>query len=100
MKRSHPLFASLTLALLGLLLSLAPLSATPLMQEETEEEEEDAGTAYSDVITEDAVTTRGLFDTHMVDGDLFYEVPLDMLDREQAPFLQLGNRNLQASKVR
>ena len=37
---------------------------------------------YSDVITEDAITSVGLFTTHMIDGDLFYEIPLDNFDRE------------------
>ena len=34
------------------------------------------------MITEDAVTSEGLFDTHMIDRDLFYEIPLDLLGRE------------------
>jgi hypothetical protein len=38
--------------------------------------------AYSDVITEDAVTSEGLFDTHMIGDALFYEIPMSLLDRE------------------
>ncbi len=67
-------------------LSAAPTPAPfpPQEQEEAagDEEDQDTTTTYSDVITEDAVTSEGLFDTHMIDGDLFYEIPLDMLGRE------------------
>jgi len=37
---------------------------------------------YSDVIPEDAVTKRGLFDVHEVDEDLFFEIPRDELGKE------------------
>ncbi len=80
-----PLAATLLLAL-GLAAFPLALAPTPLAaQEESagdDEEEPDTTTSYGDVITEDAVTSRGLFDTHMIDGDLFYEIPLDLLDRE------------------
>ncbi len=74
-----------------------PASAAPfpLLQEEEQEEEEadtteteedeeeaDTVTKYTDVITEDAITSEGLFDTHMIEDKLYYEIPLDMLDRE------------------
>ena len=49
--------------------------------EQAEGDEQDAKT-YSDVITEDAVTSEGLFHTHMIDDDLFYEIPFDMMGRE------------------
>ncbi|MCY3546001.1 MAG: zinc-dependent metalloprotease [Gemmatimonadetes bacterium] len=66
-------------------LTAAPFP-TPLPPQEQEEaggeEEQDTTTSYSDVITEDAITSEGLFDTHMIDRDLFYEIPLDMVDRE------------------
>ena len=78
----HMLAGSAALALLA---APAGLAAAPLSQEQEEaaaEEAQDTTTSYSDVITEDAVTSEGLFDTHMIDGDLFYEIPLDMLDRE------------------
>ena len=73
-------------------LAAASGSPFPLMQEEEEqdtteaeekeEEEPDTTTKYTDVITEDAITTEGLFKTHMIGDELFYEIPLDMLDRE------------------
>ena len=88
----------LLLLLAGLLALPAPdpvaasSSSLPLLQEEqeeeaqdtteTEEEEPDTTTKYTDVITEDAITTEGLFKTHMIEEKLFYEIPLDMLDRE------------------
>ncbi len=49
---------------------------------EVEEEEPDTTTKYTDVITEDAITTEGLFKTHMIKEKLFYEIPNDMLGRE------------------
>ncbi len=76
---------------LSLLTWLAPAMLTaaaplPLQEEQEAEEESDQEApetkSYSDVITDDAITSEGLFDTHMIDGDLFYEIPLDMLDRE------------------
>ena len=73
-------------------LAAASASPFPLLQEEEEqdtteaeekeEEEPDTTTKYTDVITEDAITTEGLFKTHMIEDELFYEIPLDMLDRE------------------
>jgi len=59
-------------------------ASAPAWQEEPEEEQEkkDDPKSYSDVITEDAITSEGLFDTHMIDGDLFYEIPLGMMGKE------------------
>ncbi len=61
-----------------------PLAPGPQEQEAAgaDEEEQDTAKSYSDVITEDAVTSQGLFDTHMIDGDLFYEIPLELVGRE------------------
>ena len=65
---------------------LSAASAAPLQEQEAaggeDEEVQDTTKSYSDVITEDAVTSEGLFDTHMIDGDLFYEIPLDLMGRE------------------
>jgi len=64
----------------------APAPLPPQEEEEAqegqEEEEKEDTKSYSDVITEDAVTSEGLFDTHMIDDELFYEIPLEMMDRE------------------
>ena len=57
----------------------------PVFQEQEEDEEaedEEEAKSYADVITEDAVTSEGLFDAHMIDDKLFYEIPLELLDRE------------------
>jgi hypothetical protein len=65
---------------------VAALAPTPLQAEEQESEDEqdeqEEQKSYSDVITDEAITSEGLFDTHMIEEDLFYEIPLDMLDRE------------------
>ena len=37
---------------------------------------------YAEVITEEAVTKTGMFSVHDVDGDLFFEIPTAMFDRE------------------
>ena len=51
-------------------------------EEGEEPEEEDTIVTYADVITEEAVTSEGLFDTHMIDEELYYEIPLDLLGKE------------------
>ena len=70
----------------------APAFAAPPAPQEEEEEGEDEDQeqdedqektkSYGDVITEDAVTSEGLFDAHMIDDKLYYEIPLETLDRE------------------
>ena len=67
-------------ALLLLLVGFAPLAAQ--QPGGGEEEEEESGKEYSDVITEDAVTREGLFKTHRIGDDLFFEIPEGALDRE------------------
>ena len=59
-----------------------PAGAAPVVIQQDADTDEQESRAYSDVITDEAVTSRGLFDTHMIGDDLFYEVPLAMLDRE------------------
>lgn len=51
-------------------------------QDEGEDEDQEKTKSYSDVITEDAVTSEGLFDTHMIDDKLYYEIPLETLGKE------------------
>ena len=62
--------------------SPAPAAAVMLQDDEQESEEEDKTKSYADVITDEAVTSEGLFDTHMIGDDLFFEIPLDMMERE------------------
>lgn len=51
-------------------------------QDTTEQEEDEDGIKpYDEVITEAAVSDTGLFVTHLVDGDLFYEIPRSELGR-------------------
>ncbi|WP_397298917.1 zinc-dependent metalloprotease [Nonlabens ulvanivorans] len=38
--------------------------------------------SYSKVITTDAITDDGLFKTHQVEDDFFYEIPNDMLEKD------------------
>ncbi len=44
--------------------------------------DKDKPDSYSDVITEEAVTDSGMFHVHWVDDELFYEIPVAMLDEE------------------
>lgn len=93
MKRFPVLFSTLLLALLAAAPPLASASASafglsPVPQEEEEEADEgedqdqEKTKSYADVITEDAVTSEGLFDAHMIDDKLFYEIPLELLGKE------------------
>ena len=84
MKRSDTLL-TLLLALATSAFVPAHLSASPFAwqeEEQTDEEGEGEAKSYSDVITDEAVSSQGLFDTHMIGTDLFYEIPLDMMGRE------------------
>ena len=82
----HLLLASLKPMLVLVLVCFYPptVAGARLLQddEQESEEEEDEGKSYDDVITDEAVTSEGLFDTHMIGDKLFYEIPLDMMDRE------------------
>jgi hypothetical protein len=59
-----------------------PASSGREPSREAQERGESNGPEYSDVIPEDAVTKRGMFDVHEVDDDLFFEIPVRELDRE------------------
>ena len=63
--------------------SVAAITPMPFQEEEQDSvaNEEDEK-SYADVISDEAITSKGLIDTHMVGDDLFYEIPLDVLDRE------------------
>ncbi len=54
-----------------------------------EEEEYSGPKAYDEVITEEAVTREGMFKTHMVGEDLFFEIPERELGKEM---LLIGRR--------
>jgi hypothetical protein len=43
---------------------------------------DDAFKKYSEVVTDEAVTDEGLFKTHRVDDDLFFEIPDSLFNRE------------------
>lgn len=60
----------------------AVLLAPTCLLAQAEEGDEDEARAYADVITDEAVTSSGLFDTHMIGRDLFYEIPLSELEKE------------------
>ena len=77
--KATPLILLTALAFGGLPASAQEVEADSAAASDTTEAE---GKEYSDVITEDAVTSEGLFDTHMVDGDLFYEIPNETFGRE------------------
>ena len=82
----HLLLATIKLMLVPLaLVCFSPpvLAAAPMLQaDRQDDEEEDEPKSYSDVITDEAVTSEGIFNTHMIGDDLFFEIPLDMMERE------------------
>src|SRR6056297_412609 len=83
----------IALLLFGALFFTAPgLTAQDPVTEEEEQEEEaaDTVTTYADVITEDFETDEGMFDVHQHDGDVFFEIPLEMLDREMLVVTRFG----------
>jgi hypothetical protein len=43
---------------------------------------DDEKKTYSEIVTDEAVSDSGLFVLHTVEEKLYYEIPLDMLDRE------------------
>ncbi|HIC14868.1 MAG TPA: DUF5117 domain-containing protein, partial [Gemmatimonadetes bacterium] len=50
--------------------------------DEPKEGDSDGPREYSEVITEDAVTSTGMFDVHQVGDDLFFEIPPSELENE------------------
>ena len=69
----------LSSALILSLVSVTPLAALPLQDQEGEQEEPKT---YSDVITDDTETDEGVFTVHRLDQKVFYEIPVSELGRE------------------
>jgi hypothetical protein len=70
---------------------MTPALAPTLQQQERpggrgggprEENDSDGPREYSEVITEDAITSTGMFDVHEVGDDLFFEIPPSELENE------------------
>ncbi len=55
------------------------------------DQEEEGMKPYSEVITDKATTDEGLFDVHMVGEKLYYEIPLNQLDREMLLLTRLAS---------
>jgi len=51
-------------------------------KEKKDKKEEKKEKTYSEVITEDAISSKGLFSTHEVDGKYFFEIPDSILEQE------------------
>jgi len=51
-------------------------------KEKQEDKKEKKEKVYSDVITDEAVSSNGLFSTHEVDGKYFFEIPDSILEQE------------------
>ena len=71
--------------------AMTPALALTLQQQERpggrgggprEENDSDGPREYSEVITEDAITSTGMFDVHEVGDDLFFEIPPSELENE------------------
>ena len=69
--------------------AITPALAPALQQQERpggrgggpREDESDGPREYSEVITEDAITSAGMFDVHEVGDDLFFEIPPSELEK-------------------
>ena len=83
---------ALLLLLAALFVGVAPLTAQAAEEQEqdTEEQEADTVTTYADVITDEFETDEGMFDVHQHDGDVYFEIPLDMLGREMLIVTRFG----------
>lgn len=71
-----------------LLLAMAPALRAQAQDEPAKEESADNGAkkskekTYADIVTAEAVTDSGLFIVHQVKGKYYFEIPVDILDRE------------------
>ncbi|HIC14831.1 MAG TPA: DUF5118 domain-containing protein, partial [Gemmatimonadetes bacterium] len=73
---AHMFFSS---AVILSLVSVPPLAALPIQDQEEEQEEPKT---YSDVITDDTETDEGVFDVHRTDEVLLFEIPDSLLGRD------------------
>ena len=73
---AHMFFSS---AVILSLVSVPPLAALAIQDEEEEQEEPKT---YSDVITDDTETDEGVFDVHRTDEVLLFEIPDSLLGRD------------------
>ena len=77
----HGLILAMALGLTGCASAAGQTGQVPPAAERNRPAE-DGIKAYSEVITAEAESDAGLFDVHWVGEDLFYEIPVRMLDRE------------------
>ena len=77
----------LSSALILSLVSVTPLAALPLQDQEEEQEEPKT---YSDVITDDTETDEGVFDVHRTDGTFLFEIPDSLLGRDMLLVSRIG----------
>ena len=81
---AHMFFSS---ALILSLVSITPLAALPIQDQEAEGEEPKT---YSDVITDDTETDEGVFDVHRTDGTFLFEIPDSLLGRDMLLVSRIG----------
>ena len=81
---THMLFSS---ALILSLVSVTPLAALPVQDQEEEREEPKT---YSDVITDDTETDEGVFDVHRTDETFLFEIPDSLLGRDMLLVSRIG----------
>ena len=71
-----------TLRLLGLIALLAFSFTAFAQEEEGKEKDGKKEKGYEDIITEEAVTDEGLFTVHKVKDKYYFEIGMDVLERE------------------
>ena len=76
------------LVLVILLTQVAFISAQDKPNKKGDKEKKEK--VYSDIITDEAVSSKGLFSTHTVKGKSYFEIPDDILDKEILVVSRIG----------
>ncbi len=76
------------LILVLLMIQVAFISAQDKPDKKGDKEKKEK--VYSDIITDEAVSSKGLFSTHTVKGKSYFEIPDDILDKEILVVSRIG----------
>lgn len=82
MKKSGLLIALMLLFAFATSCKTAQKAVAAKTESEKDSKKKSKFKTYSKVITSDALTDDGLFKTHQVEDDFFYEIPNDMLEKD------------------
>jgi len=68
--------------ILGLLVLFSTQLCISQEKKDNNSKDKEEEKTFADIITDEAVSTQGLFNTHAVDGTHYFEIPNDLLDKE------------------